>query len=177
MATLKRRHKEPYFQGNSWQLVQRTGRTCWPSSLPRYKQRLYWHDWDRDGYGGGQARKNPCHGGGGNPTSVLIGRRKCDTSSFCNGQVIQRLTSRRSYPWRSRWALLWADTPPLTVTTSDQARCIFIETDRPTEAFADAAKALCEDPRWGHMRAAYREACSGPYEILWPQSLQKFSVK
>jgi hypothetical protein len=54
---------------------------------------------------------------------------------------------------------------------------IFIETDRPTEAFADAAKALCEDPRWGHMRAAYREAWSGPYEILWPQSLQKFSVK
>jgi hypothetical protein len=27
------------------------------------------------------------------------------------------------------------------------------------------------------LRAAYREARGGPYEILWPQSLRKFSVK
>ena len=54
---------------------------------------------------------------------------------------------------------------------------VFIETDRPTEAFADAANALREGPRWGDLRAAYREARGGPYEILWPQSLRKFSVK
>lgn len=54
---------------------------------------------------------------------------------------------------------------------------IFIETDRPTEAFADAANALREGPRWGDLRAAYREARDGPYEILWPRTLDKFSVK
>jgi hypothetical protein len=54
---------------------------------------------------------------------------------------------------------------------------IFIETDRPTEAFADAAKALRESPRWGDLRAAYRKAWGGPYEILWPRGLREFSVK
>ena len=54
---------------------------------------------------------------------------------------------------------------------------IFVETDRPTEAFADAAKALRKSPRWGELRAAYREAQGGPYEILWPQGLREFSVK
>ena len=54
---------------------------------------------------------------------------------------------------------------------------IFIETDRPAEAFADAASALREGPRWDDLRAAYREAQGGTYEILWPQSLHKFSVK
>jgi hypothetical protein len=54
---------------------------------------------------------------------------------------------------------------------------IFINTDRPTEAFADAANALREGPRWGDLRAACRLAQGGPYEILWPRSLQKFSVK
>jgi hypothetical protein len=54
---------------------------------------------------------------------------------------------------------------------------IFIETDRPAEAFADAANALREDPRWGDLRAAYREAAGGPYEMLWPRTLHKFSVK
>ena len=54
---------------------------------------------------------------------------------------------------------------------------ILIETDRPTEAFADAANALHEGPRWGDLRAAYREARGSSYEILWPQTLQKFSVK
>jgi len=54
---------------------------------------------------------------------------------------------------------------------------ISIETDRPAEAFADAANALREGPRWGDLRAAYREARGGPYEILWPRSLRKFSVK
>ena len=54
---------------------------------------------------------------------------------------------------------------------------IFIETDRPTEAFGDAANTLRESPRWSDMRAAYRLAQGGPYEILWPQSLREFSVK
>jgi hypothetical protein len=54
---------------------------------------------------------------------------------------------------------------------------ILIETDRPTEAFAAAANALREGPRWGDLRAAYREARGSSYEILWPQTLQKFSVK
>jgi hypothetical protein len=54
---------------------------------------------------------------------------------------------------------------------------IFIETDRAPEAFADAANALREGSRWGDLRAAYREADGGPYEILWPLSLLKFSVK
>lgn len=54
---------------------------------------------------------------------------------------------------------------------------IFVETDRPVEALAAAANALCTGPRWGDLRAAYREAQGGTYEILWPQSLRKFSVK
>jgi hypothetical protein len=54
---------------------------------------------------------------------------------------------------------------------------LFIETDRPAEAFADAATVLRGGPRWGDLRAAYREALGGPYEILWPQSLGEFSVK
>lgn len=54
---------------------------------------------------------------------------------------------------------------------------IFIETDRPAEAFADAANALREGPRWDGLRAAYREARGGPYEILWPPSLRTFSLK
>lgn len=54
---------------------------------------------------------------------------------------------------------------------------IFIETDRPTEAFADAANALREGARWGDLRAAYREARGDSYEILWPRTLRNFSVK
>jgi hypothetical protein len=34
---------------------------------------------------------------------------------------------------------------------------LFIETDRPAEAFADAADVLRGGPRWGDLRAAYRE--------------------
>lgn len=54
---------------------------------------------------------------------------------------------------------------------------IFIATERPTEAFADVANILREDPRWGALRAAYREAGGGTYKFLWPEGLQKFSVK
>jgi hypothetical protein len=54
---------------------------------------------------------------------------------------------------------------------------IFLATERPTEAFADVANVLREDPRWGALRAAYREAIGDTYEILWPEGLQEFSVK
>jgi len=54
---------------------------------------------------------------------------------------------------------------------------IFLATERPTEAFADVANVLREDPRWGALRAAYREAMGDTYEILWPEGLQEFSVK
>lgn len=54
---------------------------------------------------------------------------------------------------------------------------IFIATERPTEAFGDAANVLRESPRWGDLRAAYREAHGGIYEILWPEGLREFSVK
>jgi len=53
---------------------------------------------------------------------------------------------------------------------------IFAETDRSTEAFADAAKVLRESSRWGDLRAAYRDALDGPYQILWPLGLSEFSV-
>jgi hypothetical protein len=54
---------------------------------------------------------------------------------------------------------------------------IFIETDQPAKAFADVESALRESPRWGDLRAAYREALGDVYQILWPQSLREFSVK
>jgi hypothetical protein len=54
---------------------------------------------------------------------------------------------------------------------------IFVETDRPVEAFSDVVNALRESPRWGDLRAAYREALGDVYEILWPQNLAEFSVK
>lgn len=54
---------------------------------------------------------------------------------------------------------------------------IFVATERPAEAFADAANALGKSPRWGDLRAAYREAHGGAYEILWPEGLREFSVK
>jgi hypothetical protein len=54
---------------------------------------------------------------------------------------------------------------------------IFVATERPAEAFADVTNALRDGPRWGDLRAAYREAQGGTYEILWPEGLRKFSVK
>lgn len=54
---------------------------------------------------------------------------------------------------------------------------IFIETDMPTEAFAAAAAALRDDPRWAEIRAAFREATGDSYEVLWPNGLTAFSVK
>lgn len=54
---------------------------------------------------------------------------------------------------------------------------IFVATERPSEAFADVTNALRDGPSWGDLRAAYREAQGGTYEILWPEGLRKFSVK
>jgi hypothetical protein len=54
---------------------------------------------------------------------------------------------------------------------------IFVATERPAETFADAANALRGGQKWGDLRAAYREALGGSYEILWPEGLRKFSVK
>ena len=53
---------------------------------------------------------------------------------------------------------------------------IFVRTDQPTEAFADAARVLSENPRWGDLRAAYRDESDGPYQIVWPRGLGEFSV-
>lgn len=53
---------------------------------------------------------------------------------------------------------------------------IFIETDEPRDAFADAADCLGADPRWANVRAACRPIDGDPYEVLWPQGLQEFSV-
>lgn len=53
---------------------------------------------------------------------------------------------------------------------------IFVHTDLPLEAFANAAASLGADPRWADVRAAYRSAEGDRYEVLWPQTLQEFSV-
>jgi len=54
---------------------------------------------------------------------------------------------------------------------------IFVETDQPAEAFADAAAALAECPRWEEVRAAYRDTTGAAYTVLWPHSLREFAVK
>jgi hypothetical protein len=54
---------------------------------------------------------------------------------------------------------------------------IFLETDDPAASFADVAAILGDSPRWADLRAAYREATGEDYEILWPPTLGRFSVK
>jgi hypothetical protein len=54
---------------------------------------------------------------------------------------------------------------------------IFIETDRPTQAFSDAQATLGDRARWAEVRAAYREATGDIYTVLWPKGLTGFSVK
>jgi hypothetical protein len=41
---------------------------------------------------------------------------------------------------------------------------------------AQTAAALSENPRWGDLRAAYRDASGGPYQIVWPRGQSEFSV-
>jgi hypothetical protein len=53
---------------------------------------------------------------------------------------------------------------------------IFIDTDTPLEAFASAREILSGEPIWNETRAAYREADSESYSILWPEGLSEFSV-
>lgn len=54
---------------------------------------------------------------------------------------------------------------------------IFLETDLPAEAFAEARVALRACPRADEVRAAYREAAGDAYTVLWPPDLTDFAVK
>ncbi|UZX04350.1 ABC transporter [Arthrobacter sp. CDRTa11] len=53
---------------------------------------------------------------------------------------------------------------------------IFVFTDDPLEAFRDAATYLGADPRWAEVRAAYRPTEGDGYVVVWPDTLQDFSV-
>jgi len=53
---------------------------------------------------------------------------------------------------------------------------IFVHTDRPLEAFQDAMTSLRRDPRWVGVRAAYRPADGDRYVVVWPKTLEVFSV-
>ncbi|MHA7154982.1 hypothetical protein [Arthrobacter sp. TMN-50] len=53
---------------------------------------------------------------------------------------------------------------------------IFVQTDRPLEAFQHAMTSLGTDPRWAGVRAAYRPADGERYLVVWPKALQAFSV-
>lgn len=48
---------------------------------------------------------------------------------------------------------------------------IFIQTDRPLEAFQHAMTSLGTDPRWASVRAAYRSAGEERYVVVWPKAL------
>jgi hypothetical protein len=53
---------------------------------------------------------------------------------------------------------------------------IFVQTERPLEAFQDAMTSLGPDPRWASVRAAYRPAHGDRYVVVWPKTLELFSV-
>jgi hypothetical protein len=53
---------------------------------------------------------------------------------------------------------------------------LFIHTDFPLDAFEDARATLGADPRWATVRAAYRSAGGDHYTVIWPVTLQGFSV-
>ncbi|HSN36223.1 MAG TPA: hypothetical protein VLT34_07730 [Arthrobacter sp.] len=53
---------------------------------------------------------------------------------------------------------------------------IFVHTDDPLEAFGDAATSLGSDPRWAEVLAAYRPTEDDRYVVVWPETLQDFSV-
>ncbi|WP_457946579.1 hypothetical protein ACTAQI_13665 [Pseudarthrobacter sp. alpha12b] len=53
---------------------------------------------------------------------------------------------------------------------------IFIETDRPLEAFQHVRTSLGTDQRWDSIRAAYRPVGEERYVVLWPKALEVFSV-
>lgn len=54
---------------------------------------------------------------------------------------------------------------------------LFIETDRPSEAFAKAKAILGDRAEWALVRAASREASGETYDVLWPPELTDFNVK
>ena len=53
---------------------------------------------------------------------------------------------------------------------------IFVHTDTPLEAFADAARCLGSNARWKDIRAAFRPVEGERYEIVWPGTLEQFAV-
>jgi hypothetical protein len=53
---------------------------------------------------------------------------------------------------------------------------IFVHTDQPLEAFQDAMASLGLDQRWVGVRAAYRPADEDRYVVIWPKTLEVFSV-
>jgi len=53
---------------------------------------------------------------------------------------------------------------------------IFVHTDLPIDAFRNAEAALRGDPGWAMVRAAYRPIDGGDYTVVWPETLQEFSV-
>jgi hypothetical protein len=53
---------------------------------------------------------------------------------------------------------------------------IFVHTDWPLEALRDAMTSLSPDPRWAGARAAYRPAEGDRYVLVWPATLEGFSV-
>ena len=53
---------------------------------------------------------------------------------------------------------------------------IFVQTDRPVEAFQHAMAALASHPQRDEVRAAYREVDGERFVILWPKGLETFTV-
>lgn len=53
---------------------------------------------------------------------------------------------------------------------------IFIHTDLPIDAFRSAEAALGGVPSWAMVRAAYRSTDGDDYTVVWPETLQEFSV-
>lgn len=54
---------------------------------------------------------------------------------------------------------------------------IFIDTDQPAQAFAEAQLILNHWPLWSDVRAGHREASGDTYFVLWPTGLTEFGVK
>lgn len=53
---------------------------------------------------------------------------------------------------------------------------IFILTDDPESAFGDVRKVLQDNGRPGKYQAAFRELKSDEYIILWPPTLERFTI-
>lgn len=53
---------------------------------------------------------------------------------------------------------------------------IFIWTDRPHQTFAAVSDCLAGRAQWGDVRAAYRPADGDEFTILWPESVNEFTV-